>query len=286
MRQGDLTQSREENAVNQKGATMAKRLRNKLNYSNVIATIALFTALGGAAVAAGLPKRSVGTRQLKPGAVTTFTLRRNAVTKQKLARGAVVSAKLAVNSVRTGALQNGSVNAAKLARNSVTGAALTNGVVGTGKLRAGAVTTGKLANGAVNTGKLANGSVTLGKLADDVAPLVGTLKTGQTLRGVFDVGGKESESARSAVSYQFPLLNAPAVNVLLKGETNANCAGLSGGNEQTPQATPGNLCIYITEASAATTLAAENNTRLGFGLKVDAVLSDVFAYGQWAVTAP
>ena len=32
----------------------------KLNYSNVIATIALFVALGGVAVAAGLPKNSVG----------------------------------------------------------------------------------------------------------------------------------------------------------------------------------------------------------------------------------
>ena len=42
----------------------------KLNYSNVIATIALFVALGGAAVAAGLPKNSVGTKQLKRGAVT------------------------------------------------------------------------------------------------------------------------------------------------------------------------------------------------------------------------
>ena len=36
----------------------------------MIATIALFVALGGAAVAAGLPKNSVGANQLKRGAVT------------------------------------------------------------------------------------------------------------------------------------------------------------------------------------------------------------------------
>ena len=39
-------------------------------YSNVIASLALFVALGGAAVAAGLPKNSVGPKQIKRGAVT------------------------------------------------------------------------------------------------------------------------------------------------------------------------------------------------------------------------
>ena len=45
---------------------MIARIRSKLTYSNVIASLALFIALGGAAVAAGLPKNSVGTKQLKP----------------------------------------------------------------------------------------------------------------------------------------------------------------------------------------------------------------------------
>ena len=108
-----------------------------------------------------------------------------------------------------------------------------------------------------------------------------TLKPGQTLRGVFDVGGE----ARTAVSYQFPMVNAAAVTVLKKGETSANCSGLGGGNLQTPQATPGNLCIYTTEESGTPALTAENNTRLGFGLKTAGTTGD-FAYGQWAVTAP
>ncbi|HET7120282.1 MAG TPA: hypothetical protein VFI17_03400 [Solirubrobacterales bacterium] len=49
-----------------------KKLEGKLTFSNVIACIALFVALGGAAVAAtSLPKNSVGTRQLKKAAVTS-----------------------------------------------------------------------------------------------------------------------------------------------------------------------------------------------------------------------
>ena len=50
---------------------MLRFLRAKLTFSNVVALVALFVALSGAAYAAiQLPKNSVGTRQLKKGAVT------------------------------------------------------------------------------------------------------------------------------------------------------------------------------------------------------------------------
>ena len=250
---------------------MLARLTDKLSYSNVVASLALFVALGGAAVAAGLAKNSVGTKQLKPNAVTAAKIKNGAVNSHKLAHGAVVAGKLGANSVSSGVLQNGSVLAAKLAKNSVTNSAIANGVVGTNKL----------GNGVVTTPKLADGSVTAGKLGPEVAPLLGTLKSGQTLRGVFDINGE----SRTAVSFQFPLVNAVAVTVLKKGETSANCSGLGGGNLQTPQATPGNLCVYTTEESGTPALVAENNTRLGFGLKTAGTTAD-FAYGQWAVTAP
>ena len=46
-------------------------LRGKFTYANVIATLALFLALGGGAYAAiQLPKNSVGAKQIKSGAVT------------------------------------------------------------------------------------------------------------------------------------------------------------------------------------------------------------------------
>jgi hypothetical protein len=251
---------------------MITAISSRLTYSNTIATLALFVALGGAAVAAGLPRHSVGAKQLKRGAVTTAALRKQAVTSGKLAPKSVIGGKLAPNSVGPGNIGNGAVTTAKLAQNSVIASTIKNGVV----------TTSKLANEAVTSAKLGKGSVTLAKLGDEIAPLLGTLRSGQTLRGVFDVGGKEV--SRGGVSYQFPLLNAPAVTVLKKGETNANCTGLGGGSQQTPQATGGNLCIYVTEESGLPALAVENNTRLGFGLKTSG--AETSAYGQWAVTAP
>jgi uncharacterized low-complexity protein len=61
------------------------RILDKLTYANVVATLALFVALGGASYAATqLPRNSVGTKQLK----------KNAVTAQKIAKGAVTKAKL------------------------------------------------------------------------------------------------------------------------------------------------------------------------------------------------
>jgi hypothetical protein len=45
-------------------------VRKQLTYANVMATIAVFIALGGGAYALSLPKNSVGPRQLKTNAVT------------------------------------------------------------------------------------------------------------------------------------------------------------------------------------------------------------------------
>jgi hypothetical protein len=255
--------------------------RPRLSYANVIATIALFVALGGAAVAAGLPKNSVGTNQLKRGAVSAAKLKRGAVTSGKIGPKAVTAGKLGANAVLPGNLGDGIITTNKLSDSSVIASKIKNSVI----------TTNKLNNGAVTNAKLADGSVTLGKLADGVAPLLGTLKSGQTLRGVFDVGSTAAageDLARGAVSLQFPLLNTPTVTVLEKGKTSANCGGLGGGS--TPAATGGNLCIYITESSnldEAAPLAVENNNRLGFGLTAKAKAGGPFyAYGQWAVTAP
>lgn len=46
--------------------------RSKLTYANVVATLALFIAIGGASAfaASKLAKNSVGTKQIKHGAVT------------------------------------------------------------------------------------------------------------------------------------------------------------------------------------------------------------------------
>lgn len=63
---------------------MLTRLRGRLNYASVAATLALVVALSGGAYALTLPRHSVGTKHLKKGAVTTPKIKHGAVTQGKL----------------------------------------------------------------------------------------------------------------------------------------------------------------------------------------------------------
>lgn len=206
---------------------MITRIRNQLSYANVMATGAMFVALGGAAVAAGLPPHSVGPRQLKRGAVTRAALRRNAVTSRKLA----------------------------------------------------------------------NGSVTLAKLSAEVRPLTGTLKSGQTLRGTFDLGGDKGTTVDlSTQTYQFPLSRTVAAlngdSIMPESSVTASCPGVTGGVLRTPQAVPGQICIYISSTSPGfkeLTFDGGSISRFGFGLRAvfDGEVGEThFVKGLWAVTAP
>jgi hypothetical protein len=263
---------------------MKSRFRPQLTYANVVASIALFVALGGAAVAAGVPNNSVGPKQLRRGAVTTRAIKPGAVVSGKLANRSVIVGKLGANAVTPGNIGNGAVTTSKIAAAAVLASSIKNGVI----------TTNKLTNANVTTAKLADGSVTNAKLGPEVAPLLGTLKTGQTLRGTFDLGGSDAEVFRSSASFPFPLNNPPAFgpsNVLGEKGSTASCPGLKGGNFQTPEAAAGQLCVYIKKevgTTPALAFDADSVNRLGFGLeaKFSAKSATNQIQGFWAVTAP
>jgi hypothetical protein len=106
----------------------------------VIALIALFVALGGAAYAVKLGKNDVKTRNIASKAVT--------------------GSKLATDAVKTAKLRDAAVSSPKLADGAVGSTALADGAVERKKIKAQAVTESKLADGAVTAQKLGAGSVT------------------------------------------------------------------------------------------------------------------------------
>ncbi|HEX6782560.1 MAG TPA: hypothetical protein VF125_11090 [Solirubrobacterales bacterium] len=72
-----------------------KQISKRLTYANVMSSIAVFLVLGGAtALAAGLAKNSVGSKQLKKNAVTAAKIKKNAVTTAKIKNDAVTGAKV------------------------------------------------------------------------------------------------------------------------------------------------------------------------------------------------
>ncbi|HEU4393147.1 MAG TPA: hypothetical protein VFR04_05860 [Solirubrobacterales bacterium] len=261
---------------------MSSRLRPKITYSNAIATIALFIALGGAAVAAGLPKKSVGPQQLKRGAVTAAAIRKAAVTSGKLAPKSVIAGKLGANAVLPGNLGNGIIGTEKLG----------DGAVIASKIKNGVVTANKLANSAVTTPKLADGSVTAAKLAQGVPPLPETLPSGQTERGLLEIGGNTTFT-RTGTSFPIQLAFLPQGHILEVGQSTPQCPGRTFKNHghQTPEAAPGHLCLYIAlkqGKGADLALTSAIDTSLGFGVEAafQEPVKENLILAFWAVTAP
>lgn len=89
---------------------MLRAVLRRLTYANVIATLALFLALGGGTVwAAKNHHRSakIGTGKLKPNAVTAGKLKASAVTQSKIRENAVTNPKIREGAVDFGKLAAG-----------------------------------------------------------------------------------------------------------------------------------------------------------------------------------
>jgi hypothetical protein len=103
------------------------RIRRSLSFSNIVAVMALFFALGGSAyaVAAGkidgsqiapssipgnrLEAKAVGTNQLKPSSIGNAQLKGNAVATKQLQSGAVTGGKIKAGSIGASQIQSGSI---------------------------------------------------------------------------------------------------------------------------------------------------------------------------------
>ena len=72
--------------------TRMARLRSRLTYANVTATLALFIALGGTSYAAiTLPRNSVGAKQIRPEAIGSSEIRSRAIQLKDISRRARTS---------------------------------------------------------------------------------------------------------------------------------------------------------------------------------------------------
>ena len=66
---------------------MSRRIRDRLTYANVIATLALFVALGGSSYAAlKLPRNSVSSQQIRTGAVASSEVKDRSLQLQDISK--------------------------------------------------------------------------------------------------------------------------------------------------------------------------------------------------------
>jgi len=97
-----------------------KRIRENLTYANVMSTIAVLLVIGGGtAIASGLGRNVVHSRNIAPKAVKTTDIAKGAVSESRLANDAVSSGKLKDNAVTASKLADGSVDSRQIAPNAV-----------------------------------------------------------------------------------------------------------------------------------------------------------------------
>ena len=128
----------------------------RLSPTNVLATVALFIALGGTGWAvSSLPRNSVGTEQLKYGSVNSGKVADGSLTSDDIKAGSVIDRDFAAGTLGSREIGDGSLNG--------------------GDLRDGSVGGREVGDGSLTGSAVANGSIPLEKLAS-LPDLSATLK--------------------------------------------------------------------------------------------------------------
>ena len=130
----------------------------------VVLAVAVGAALPGLTDAAvRVAQATIGTAQLKDGAVTNAKVRRGSLRFTAFAKGQVAPADL--KGIRAGGVLTGRFPAPGLANGSVKAPQIATGAVGRTEIASGAVGSDELASGAVRAADIANGSIGAAKIA-------------------------------------------------------------------------------------------------------------------------
>jgi len=100
-----------------------KQVGKAFSYSNVVATIALFLALGGGVVyaASGLGKNAVKNKNIAANAVKARNLAKNAVKTKSLAANSVTSAKIKKDAITSSKVRKGALSRSDMAAGTLAG---------------------------------------------------------------------------------------------------------------------------------------------------------------------
>lgn len=126
----------------------------------------------------------------------------------------------------------------------------------------------------------------------EAGPLLETLPSGKTLRGVYatrDTDSGQTARAYDSITFSFPLASAPTAHYRNIGDAaTADCPG----SAASPEAAPGHLCVYENNFSGTlravfnpVTFADPGSSRYG-AVVFSSGPGEALSYGTWAVKAP
>jgi hypothetical protein len=110
---------------------MIARVRAQLSYANVMATTAVFIALGGGAYAATLANNSVKSKTIKNGQVKSADIGDGQVMSADIGAGAVTNPKLGASAVTTDKIFNGTLLGEDVGANALGGTQIDESTLGT-----------------------------------------------------------------------------------------------------------------------------------------------------------
>jgi hypothetical protein len=121
-------------------------------------------------------------------------------------------------------------------------------------------------------------------------PFPATLPSGMTLTGDYRTTSASGNFVSDTQSFAFAVASKPSVHFVGIGATPpAQCSG----TVSSPEAAPGNLCVYAALGSTSATAVEIINPETNFTpdasprrFSVAMTPSDSFSAGSWAVTAP
>jgi hypothetical protein len=234
----------------------AMATRRRLSYANVMATVAVFIALGGGAYAAfgGIPDGSgvfhgcVDSRTGALRVVKSATSCHKTKTVRRKGKKIRLPGELAIAWNQKGAV-------------GMTGAAGSPGSPG----------------GAGRTGD-----------QGPPGPLLATLPSGKSLTGVYRASATNAnDPVPDTETFVFPLASKPTVHFIAPGtQPPTECPGTS----DDPQAAPGHLCVYATQGNSGVSIVNPETSITPDASRRGFTVFDNFAgsstAGTWAVTAP
>jgi hypothetical protein len=268
-----------------------------LTYANVIATIALFVALGGASYAAtNLPKNSVGTKQIKNGAITAAKVRNGAITGAKIqasSLGTVPSATHAATADSAAvATRATTADSAARAASADSAAHATSADTATSANRADTASSATSADSAATATNAGNAAALGGVAAGQYVTATSVLPSGKTETGVFSAGGGPNGSfVPASVNFIPKAPTETAADHMVYSDQNTasapHCPGVG-------RADPGYLCAYGGAENEASFYGFYNPTSTSAGggtpdgTTIFFQLSGIqgYARGTWAYTAP
>jgi len=137
---------------------MFETIAGRLNYANVVATLALFVALGGGAYAA-LGKNTIKAKQIASGAVRSAEVKDGGITLADISTGAVNSDAIADGSVQTTDLGFGPVSGSNVTDGTSNTLFIGEGTIGAADIGSGQIEGSNANDGTSNTIHIGEGTI-------------------------------------------------------------------------------------------------------------------------------